>query len=530
MQWDTLLSSERLGEPIEIPYEKKYDMSEFESDYWRIIDCSAFRRLQDKTQVFPLDKSDFVRTRLTHSLEVASLAKQLFTMIYRKIEQSPQLIKAYPFSLKKVQDKAQDEDSVQDAVRAAADIVSCAGLLHDIGNPPFGHFGEYVVGAWFKKNINRLSYRDNDRNKISLHSKNLIADLKNFEGNAQALRLVTKLHHVDSDCGLNLTAAVLNTLVKYPTDSQNIVPEGANICLHKLGYYEADKKSFEAVAMSTGTYFDNKHHRHPLTFILEAADDIAYATADLEDSYKKKLFTLDEFIGFYLKKLKEISDRQQLYYSIEVIAKLDPEVINKIDPEVIDKLSSKRKYELDPEKFDHGYRGPEDERTASSELQAMQKWINYTRHWLLYCAAYGFVRDYTDIMEGNFQSEIISNTFHEKTMGILKDAMKKFTYCSPGVLRLELSAEKIIGGLLDRFVPAAVIWGINLSENQKYRKTSAEKLMSLVSENHKKAYFDNKKPDDPEYNLYLRVLLIADFVSGMTDTYAKTLYQELNGI
>lgn len=491
MNWNNLLSTDRLGDSIEIPYnEAKYSMSEFEKDYWRIIDCPAFRRLQDKTQVFPLDQSDFVRTRLTHSLEVASLAKQLVTMIYRNINDShdpafEDVKETYPFNAENAQH--------------AADIAACAGLLHDIGNPPFGHFGEDVVHAWFENNLDSLAYHERDGGKISLQQKALITDLKHFEGNAQAFRLLTKLHFVDSKYGLNLTAAVLNTLVKYPTDSQHIDPAAENICLHKLGYYEADKELFDKVTKSTGTYFNNINHRHPLTFILEAADDIAYATADLEDSYKKGLFTVDEFITFYQKKLKKISDASQQKYSKELIEKLE------------------------------SYRASEDDRTPSSELQAMQKWINYTRHWLLYCAAYGFKHNYKDIMEGNFHNEIISNTFHEGTMSILKKTMVQFTYCSSEIVKLELSAEEIIENLLERFVPAAINWGVS-SIDRTTKQKSDKKLMSLVSENHKAAYNNYKKPDDPEYNLYLRLLLIADFVSGMTDTYAKTLYQELNGI
>lgn len=491
MNWNDLLSKERLGSQIEIPYnETKYSMSEFEKDYWRIIDCPAFRRLQDKTQVFPLDQSDFVRTRLTHSLEVASLAKQLVTMIHRNINDSydptfEDAKKTYPFTAENAQH--------------AADIAACAGLLHDIGNPPFGHFGEDVVHAWFENNLDKLTYRKSKDTVISLHQEALIADLKHFEGNAQAFRLLTKLHFVDSEYGLNLTAAVLNTLVKYPTNSQHIDSKAENVCLHKLGYYEADKDFFDKVTEFTGTYFDNMHHRHPLTFILEAADDIAYATADLEDSYKKRLFTVDEFMAFYQKRLKEISDTQQRKYSKELF-----EILK-------------------------SYRASENKRTPSSELQAMQRWINYTRHWLLYCAAYGFKHNYRDIMEGNFHREIISNTFHESTMSILKGAMGQFTYGSSEIVKLELSAEEIIENLLERFVPAAINWGVS-SIDRVTKQKSDKKLMSLVSENHKAAYNSYKRQDDLEYNLYLRLLLIADFVSGMTDTYAKTLYQELNGI
>jgi len=488
MDWNNLLSDKRLGNSIDIPYnETQYGMSEFEKDYWRIIDCPAFRRLQDKTQVFPLDKSDFIRTRLTHSLEVSALAKQLVAMIYKNINNyaSISVKRKFPFTTENA--------------HHAADVAACAGLLHDIGNPPFGHFGEVVVHAWFENHLSELTYYDKDaKMNISLKQDAIIADLKHFEGNAQAFRLLTKLHSVDSKYGLNLTVAVLNTLVKYPTDSQHIDPKAANVCLHKLGYYYADQELFNTVAVSTGTYFDNVYHRHPLTFILEAADDIAYATADLEDSYKKGLFTIDEFKTFFLGELSKISDPDQRDYSNKLIEKLE-------------------KYRI-PNTGDR-----------SLELQAFQKWINYTRHWLLYCAAYGFTHNYEKIMKGNFNREIISNTNHEGTMAILKKAMVQFTYYSAEIIKLELSAEEIIESLLERFIPAAINWEVS-SADRATKKKSDEKLMTLVSENHKAAYNKYKQAGNYEYNLYLRLLLIADFISGMTDTFAKTLYQELTGV
>ncbi len=487
MNWDNLLSNARLGDQIDIPYERQYGMSEFEKDYWRIIDCPAFRRLQDKTQVFPLDKSDFVRTRLTHSLEVSALAKQLVAMIHKNINNYATVAVrgAYPFTAENA--------------KHAADVVACAGLLHDIGNPPFGHFGETVVHAWFENHLDELTYHDRGTNSnITLQEDAIIADLKHFEGNAQAFRLLTKLHSVDSAYGLNLTAAVLNTLVKYPTDSQHIDSTSANVCLHKLGYYYADQELFDRVVGFTGTYFDHSHHRHPLTFILEAADDIAYATADLEDSYKKGLFTIDEFTTFFMEELGRILDPTQCRFSNELIQKLEE------------------------------YRTPQAQ-DRSSELRAFQKWINYTRHWLLYCAAYGFTHNYQSIMEGTFYSEIISNTNHEGTMAILKEAMVRFTYSSEEIIKLELSAEEIIECLLERFIPAAINWGVS-STDRITKQKSDKKLMTLVSENHKAAYDKYKRPGDDEYNLYLRLLLIADYISGMTDTFAKTLYQELTGI
>ena len=144
MEWKTLLYARR-KEPLDIPDDlSKYPMNDFELDYWRIVNSAPFRRLQDKTQVFPLDKSDFVRTRLTHSMETSALAKQLATMITANIRKNKS---GTPYAM------------TEDEARDAANAVMCAGLLHDIGNPPFGHFGEVVIGDWFKSHLDRLSYK-----------------------------------------------------------------------------------------------------------------------------------------------------------------------------------------------------------------------------------------------------------------------------------------------------------------------------------------------------------------------------------
>ena len=149
--------------------------NEFQRDYHRIICSASFRRLQDKTQVFPLDRGDFVRTRLTHSLEVASFAKSLGQMIFRII-----------------MEKEIDKDITPDRIVKICSILECSGLIHDIGNPPFGHFGEDLIRDWFRKNLPHMEF---DSKKITdILSEQMAADLYNFEGNAQALRLLTKLH------------------------------------------------------------------------------------------------------------------------------------------------------------------------------------------------------------------------------------------------------------------------------------------------------------------------------------------------
>ena len=264
MNWNQLLSTKRNREYSSGNSHSADLRCEFEKVYHRIIGSASFRRLQDKTQVFPLDKSDFIRTRLTHSLEVSSFGKSL-----------GQNIGEYILAYKK------DEDFIPQYKEDICNILQCAGLLHDIGNPPFGHFGECVIRDWFKKNLGAIHFKG--KSVESILSPQMKEDFYNFEGNAQAFRLITKLHYLVDENGMNLTYALLNTIVKYPVPSTKIDKTTGNIKDKKMGYYYADQKLYEAVAKATGT----EGKRHPLTYILEAADDIAYKTADIEDAFVK---------------------------------------------------------------------------------------------------------------------------------------------------------------------------------------------------------------------------------------------------
>ncbi|MBQ6129715.1 MAG: dNTP triphosphohydrolase [Lachnospiraceae bacterium] len=263
MDWTTLMCSDRIR--MATRNVSASDLrTEFEKDYQRIISSASFRRLQDKTQVFPLDKSDFIRTRLTHSLEVANFARSIGKMIGSRI-------------ISENKDGSFTEKMREDV----SSVLECAGLLHDIGNPPFGHFGEDAIRDWFRKNLPLLEYKG--RKVSDVLSPQQREDFYNFEGNTQALRVVTKLHFLVDEHGMNLTKALLATIMKYPVSSEQIGQDKDDITCKKMGYFAADADIFEDVQKSCGTC----GRRHPLSFALEAADDITYRTADIEDAVKK---------------------------------------------------------------------------------------------------------------------------------------------------------------------------------------------------------------------------------------------------
>ena len=348
MNWEQLLSTQRYRTGKIAKSNGKSDLrSEFEKDYHRIIGSASFRRLQDKTQVFPLDKSDFISTRLTHSLEVSSFAKSLGQNIGENI-----------LTYKK------DPSFTVQMKEDICNVLQCAGLIHDIGNPPFGHFGEDAIREWFRDHLHTLEYHGKPLDEIL--TPQMREDLYHFEGNAQAFRLVTKLHYLVDDRGMNLTYALLNTIVKYPVTSLDIEPKSRDIKSHKLGFYHADEEIFREVETATGT----NGSRHPLTFILEAADDIAYKTADIEDAFVKGFVS-------YAKLYRELQEMETLY----------------AQPRSSFRPAAKLK-EL--------YGRAEDMHVEDPEEYAVKNWIVRVQGFLISCATYGFTSNYDAIMNGTY--------------------------------------------------------------------------------------------------------------------------------
>lgn len=473
MNWNELMCADRCR--TKTHKQSSVDLrTEFEKDYHRIISSASFRRLQDKTQVFPLDKSDFIRTRLTHSLEVSSFAKSLGQSVGTRI-------------------LAEELDDSFNAQTKAdiSDVLSCAGLLHDIGNPPFGHFGESAIQDWFKANIGVIQYNDKPLSEVL--SDQMIADLTHFEGNTQALRVVSKLHFLVDENGMNLTKALMCTLIKYPGSSLEIDYDANNpnrdIRHKKMGYFLAEKDLFDNIQKSCGT----KGARHPLSYLLEAADDIAYTTADIEDAAKKGLIDYDTL-------------KDQLR---EGCLKKDADVSVK---NLISRLEVLYKRAVD-----NSYENP--------YLYAVQNWVITVQGALLSAATDSFIEHYDEIMAGKYRFELLYDTKVYSLLKTMQNIAYKYAFISKPILMLEVKAASIFDFLINRFVTAVLYYDTPMWDTNK--TTLDEKIVMLMSENYKRVYDTFSKGKDDTEKLYLRLLLVTDYVSGMTDGHASRMYEEM---
>ena len=464
MTWDRLLSAERSRSSKRNPDDIR---SEFAKDYHRIISSASFRRLQDKTQVFPLDRGDFVRTRLTHSLEVSSFAGSIGdTALARLSETHPE---------------------ITPQVRTdCAEILRCAGLIHDIGNPPFGHFGEFAIREWFTDNLPRLSCRG--KSAAELLTPQQRADLEHFEGNAQALRVLTKLHFMVDSNGMNLTYALLNTIIKYPVPSTGINKKSGDIRTKKMGYFAAEQQLYENITSSTGA----KDCRYPLTWLLEAADDIAYKTADIEDAQRKGLLSYSTLLS----ELGSLADKCRTREESETLQKT---------------------LELLP----HYLRNARERGMPSVEENAVQNFLVRVQSMMIYAAADSFVKNYDLIMRGELRTELLADSPVRVLSDALSDIACRYAFNSKEILRIELSVSEMMNCLLERLSGAA------LRFETPQEKMTDSKLINVISENYVKICRSGWS--SPGEEMYSRLMLVTDYVCGMTDGFARQLFRELRG-
>ncbi len=467
LEWKKLLNSSR---------ERKSDSSssqhrnEFDKDYDRIIYSSSVRRLQDKAQVFPLQENDFTRTRLTHSLEVAALGRSI----------------AWSIGLW-LQDR---EDYFCDfwKVKELASLIEVSCLVHDLGNPPFGHYGEDIIRKWFEdwfsssefKKVERY-FSDKGHTALTTQQKN---DFKFFEGNAQTIRILARLQFLNDRHGANFTYATLATLMKYPWSSGN----GKAISKRKFGYFHAEQELYDNIHQNVGI----GECRHPATYILEAADDIAYLAADIEDGVKKGIVPWDE-----------------------VYLEIEKKFIEKY-PEKFKNLNTNRDAAIKNE-------------VPNKELVNVQNFKIFVQQIMIEAVIEAFKENYNNIMQGKFDGDLLSSSDASELRQELSNIARKYCFSSEEVLTLELVGDKVITDLLNMFIGAVVS-----GENQNKTKTKNEKLFRLISMNFRHIQRLDKQGlpnvDFADLPLYNRLLLVTDFISGMTDSYAVNLHRRLIGV
>lgn len=479
--WEKLLSTKT--ETDRSTFRENDNRSPFDSDYSRITFSSPFRRLQDKTQVFPLEQNDFVRTRLTHSIEVASIARSLGKSISKKMVNND--------------DYGWKDEFGQDICV----ILECAGLVHDIGNPPFGHSSEKAIQKWFKDRINIIQSQFITDSKLSIDECSRIQDFLNFDGNVQGFRILTHLQCIYDYYGYHLTSALLATSMKYPFDSVRGNKKCDDNKYKKFGYFDAEKDSAEFVLNNCGLRDNNgEHFRHPLTFLLEAADDIAYSAADIEDGYKKGLFSFDDLVRVLNEKKND-------------------ECIKNV-------LSAFNK------------KGA----VISLEERKIQ-WLRICIHQV-YCdtVVKEFLDNYNAIMQGGFKGELLKSGKLKELRELLECFSLKYLIRNQEVSKIEIAGKNVISFLLDLFSEDLIensiktIDGKEISFSDCFNKLEASKSWNLISEDFKdifKSIIISKSSDGLVIKndvIYYCYLLITDFISCMTDSYCIRLYRRLMGI
>lgn len=475
MNWKQLLSDKRrkdIHAGGEQPLNAGGDRTEIERDYDRVLFSTPVRRLADKTQVFPLERNDSVRTRLTHSHEVSNIARSIGVALSHR--------DGSPFC----------DDRFRRDLPA---ILATVGLAHDIGNPPFGHQGEYAIGDWFKKYGDHVfKYLDDCKPALSDGEKNRMrADFTAFEGNAQALRVLTKLQIMNDSFGLNLTCGALAALMKYPVTSEK--RDKSNIATKKFGCFHSELDVVSDVWKETGL---SEGLRHPLAFLMEASDDIAYSVLDVEDAVKKGLVSYRDLISHLEigqdgeaendKVIVDVCTRAGAQHAKHKSANLSPAEINDLSTQMF------RVFAIGA--------------MVSSVIEA-------------------FLEHKDRIEQGDLKDDLINVS----SAALLCKKLKSFAFANAykhrSVLELELEGHKVIHSIMDMLWPAIVSRGDPKCETKGHPGTPFQKYAyGRISENYRRVF---EAPNDDLPLGYRQCQLLADMVSGMTDSFALSFESEL---
>lgn len=441
MNWKQLISNKRLGQESRHAI-RHDDRSEFKRDYDRLIFSAPFRRMQNKTQVFPLPGSIFVHNRLTHSLEVASVGMSLGNDVAHCV------MKTRP-------------ELADTLFTQIGTIVSTACLAHDMGNPPFGHSGEKAIQTFFTEG--KGAYL---KDRLSPELWN---DITHFEGNANAFRLLAHRFKGRRDGGFVMTYTTLASIVKYPFASA-LAEKGHG----KFGFFSTEADIFCRIADDLGIIRKSadgcpaEYARHPLVYLVEAADDICYEIMDIEDAHKLKIVTYEETKRLFLDFFDEMGQNH---------------IMQRIHDEEITDDNEKVIY------------------MRACVINALER-----------ACVDAFMRHEDEIMRGEFSGSLIDSiddrlvkAYHNCT-----ELSKKRIYKSKPVLDVELSGFKIMDSLMEVMTEAAV----------NPQRFYSRQLISRVS-----SQYDISAPD-----LETRIMAVIDYISGMTDVYALDIYQKINGI
>lgn len=472
----------------------------FESDRGRIINSPAIRRLQQKTQVFPLERNAAVRTRLTHSLEVQQVGRYIAKEVLSRLKEL-QLLAHY---------------GLDELTGPFESIVEMSCLMHDIGNPPFGHFGEAAINDWFRQRLHpadaesqpltedrcivaalRLSEGEESLNDIR---RKVRQDLCHFEGNAQGIRLVHTLMR------MNLTWAQVGGILKYtrPAWWRGETPTTHHYLMKKPGYYLSEESYIARLRLELDLAL---YSRFPLTWIMEAADDISYCVADLEDAVEKRIFSVEQ-LYHHLHEAWGEHEKGSLFAQV---------VENAWEKSRANTLS----------------RSTEDQFFMYLRVNTLNKLVPY--------AAQRFIDNLEQIFEGTFNQALLEDgSSVSRLLKLYKNVAIKHVFSHPDVEQLELQGYRVISGLLDIYRPLLSLPLADFSElvekERLIRFPIESRLFQKLSTRHRLAYIEavsKLASDSPEYPVleyYYRCRLIQDYISGMTDLYAWDEYRRLMAV
>jgi dGTPase len=448
MDWHQLLNKARLGGRSA---KDESGRTAFLRDHDKIIFSGAFRRLARKTQVHPLATNDHVHNRLTHSLEVSCVGRTLGIRVGERLQQ---------------QNRLPDTVSATDF----GDIVQSACLAHDIGNPSFGHTGERAIRAWFQERGQRF---------LDMLAPQQQSDLTFFEGNAQGFRIITKSEYHQYDGGMRLTYATLATFLKYPWLSVDATDSnGASSKPGKYSAFVSEADAFREVAAATGLreISPGRFCRHPLAYLMEAADDFCYAIIDLEDGLEMDLLHWDEVYALLQPALPDTPEVSDLIHS---------------------DLRDGRKAAL--------LRGKIIERFIEAGVEA-------------------FVANHDNLLGGRMEGDLISHC-EPAVRDVVENAKqlaRSKVFEHPRKIELEIGAFEVMGALLDGLIEAAVSHACDSARNYRH-----ERIIDLIGRH---SFPENLATLPEQERIYQCIMRALDFLAGMTDNYATYLAKQFSGM